>query len=137
MDESQKPVLPRQGFTSSTLVPQGHYVVPDTNAFLHQVSHTVQHHRSRPIADLFASLSDGPSDVSAAGLAAGHRAADGAGRGPSSESAVVQQTQAAHRRRGETRMGLLERGTKVSPPTAELTKLDELTLFRLWLMSPL
>lgn len=38
LDESQKPVLPRQGFTSSTLVPQGHYVVPDTNAFLHQVS---------------------------------------------------------------------------------------------------
>lgn len=37
LDENQKPVLPEGGFKGSKLVPKGHFVVPDTNAFLHQV----------------------------------------------------------------------------------------------------
>lgn len=35
--DGQKRVLSAAGFGGSALLPQGHYIVPDTNAFLHQV----------------------------------------------------------------------------------------------------
>ncbi|CED85602.1 Exosomal 3'-5' exoribonuclease complex, subunit Rrp44/Dis3 [Phaffia rhodozyma] len=36
-EEEAQPSLPEQGFTGSNLIPRGHYVIPDTNAFLHQM----------------------------------------------------------------------------------------------------